>query len=38
MWGPGRVEQFHSDDEFVLVSELMAGACGYAGFLGATLG
>ncbi len=38
MWGPGRVEQFHSDDEFVLVSELMAGAYGYAGFLEATLG
>jgi acetylornithine deacetylase len=38
MWGPGRVEQFHSDDEFVLVSELVEGARGYAGFLGAALG
>ncbi|MSQ73072.1 MAG: M20/M25/M40 family metallo-hydrolase [Betaproteobacteria bacterium] len=37
MWGPGRMEQFHSDDEFTLVSELVAGARAYEGFLAATL-
>ena len=37
MWGPGRMEQFHSDEEFVLVSELMTGALAYEGFLGASL-
>jgi acetylornithine deacetylase len=33
MWGPGRMEQFHSDEETTLVSELVAGAKAYAGFL-----
>lgn len=33
MWGPGRMEQFHSDEEITLVSELVAGAKAYAGFL-----
>jgi acetylornithine deacetylase len=33
MWGPGRMEQFHSDEEFTLVSELVSGARGYAAFL-----
>lgn len=37
MWGPGRMEQFHSDEEFVLVSELVQGAVAYEGFLEATL-
>lgn len=33
MFGPGRMEQFHSDDEFILVSELEQGAAAYLGFL-----
>ncbi len=33
MFGPGRMEQFHSDDEFILVSELEHGAAAYLGFL-----
>ena len=37
MWGPGRMEQFHSDNEFTLVSELVAGAKAYAGLLAATV-
>jgi acetylornithine deacetylase/succinyl-diaminopimelate desuccinylase-like protein len=37
MWGPGRMEHFHSDDETLLVSELVHGAAAYAGFLTVTL-
>ena len=37
MWGPGRMEQFHSDEEFVLVSELVRGAVAYKGFLETTV-
>ncbi len=33
MFGPGRMEQFHSDNEFILVSELERGAAAYLGFL-----
>ena len=33
MWGPGRMEQFHSDEECLLVSELVAGARDYARLL-----
>lgn len=33
MWGPGRIEQFHADEEMVLVEELVAGAKAYLGFL-----
>jgi len=29
MWGPGRMEQFHSDEETLLESELLAGAEDY---------
>jgi acetylornithine deacetylase len=33
MWGPGRMEQFHSDEECLLIPELVAGARDYAHFL-----
>jgi acetylornithine deacetylase len=33
MFGPGRMEQFHSEDEFIAVSELEHGAAAYLGFL-----
>jgi acetylornithine deacetylase len=33
MWGPGRMEQFHSDDEMLLVSELEASAADYLGLI-----
>ncbi len=33
MFGPGRMEQFHSDNEFILVSELERGATAYLGWL-----
>jgi acetylornithine deacetylase len=33
MWGPGRMAQFHSDEESLLVSELVAGARDYAQLL-----
>lgn len=38
MWGPGRMEQFHADEEQVLVSELVDGAKAYLGFLESALG
>lgn len=38
MWGPGRMEQFHADEEQVLVSELVEGAQAYLGFLESALG
>ena len=37
MWGPGRMEQFHSDEETLLVSELVDGAKAYLGFLRSAL-
>ena len=37
MWGPGRMEQFHTDEESVLIEELVAGAKGYLGFLESAL-
>jgi acetylornithine deacetylase len=33
MWGPGRMEQFHTDEESLLIDELAAGATAYLGFL-----
>jgi acetylornithine deacetylase len=33
MWGPGPMDQWHSDDEYVLASELYAGAIGYYAFI-----
>jgi acetylornithine deacetylase len=38
MWGPGRTEQFHADDEQLLVSELVAGAQGYLALIESYLG
>lgn len=38
MWGPGRMEQFHSNEECLLVSELAAGARDYALLLQSYLG
>lgn len=38
MWGPGRIEQFHADEEMLLMSELSAGAKAYLGFLESALG
>ncbi len=37
MWGPGRIEQFHADEEVLLVSELSDGAKAYLGFLESAL-
>jgi acetylornithine deacetylase len=37
MWGPGRMEQFHTDEESLLVTELVAGAKAYLGFLESAL-
>lgn len=37
MWGPGRIEQFHADEEMLLVSELVDGAKAYLGFLESAL-
>jgi acetylornithine deacetylase len=37
MWGPGAVEQWHSDDERIAVSELIAGAVAYRGMIEAAL-
>ena len=33
MWGPGAVEQWHSDDERISVSDLVAGAVAYRGMI-----
>lgn len=38
MWGPGAMEQWHSDDEYVPVAELYAGALGYYAFICEYLG
>jgi len=37
MWGPGAVEQWHSDDERIAVSDLIAGAVSYRGMIEAAL-
>jgi acetylornithine deacetylase/succinyl-diaminopimelate desuccinylase-like protein len=37
MWGPGRMEQFHTDEESLLIDELAAGAKAYLGFLESAL-
>ena len=37
MWGPGRMEQFHTDEESLLIEELVAGAKAYLGFLESAL-
>jgi acetylornithine deacetylase len=33
MWGPGAVEQWHSDDERIAVADLIAGALAYRGMI-----
>jgi acetylornithine deacetylase len=33
MWGPGNMDQWHSDDEYILVSDLKRGAAAYYAFL-----
>jgi acetylornithine deacetylase len=33
MWGPGAVEQWHSDDERIAVSDLVTGAVSYRGMI-----
>jgi acetylornithine deacetylase len=33
MWGPGAIEQWHSDDERIAVADLVAGAAGYRGMI-----
>jgi acetylornithine deacetylase/succinyl-diaminopimelate desuccinylase-like protein len=37
MWGPGRMELFHTNDESLLIEELVAGAKAYLGFLESAL-
>ena len=37
MWGPGAVEQWHSDDERIAVADLIAGAAAYRGMIEAAL-
>ncbi|HEY7245337.1 MAG TPA: M20/M25/M40 family metallo-hydrolase [Xanthobacteraceae bacterium] len=37
MWGPGAVEQWHSDDERIAVSDLVTGATQYRGMIEAAL-
>jgi acetylornithine deacetylase/succinyl-diaminopimelate desuccinylase-like protein len=37
MWGPGAVEQWHSDDERIAVSDLVTGAIAYRGMIEAAL-
>ena len=37
MWGPGAIEQWHSDDERIAVSDLIAGAVSYRGMIEAAL-
>ena len=38
MWGPGAIEQWHSDDERIAVSDLAAGAVSYLGLIEEYLG
>ena len=33
MWGPGDIEQWHSEDERIAVSDLVAGAVSYVGMI-----
>jgi acetylornithine deacetylase/succinyl-diaminopimelate desuccinylase-like protein len=33
MWGPGAVEQWHSDDERIAVADLLTGAVAYRGMI-----
>jgi len=33
MWGPGEMDQWHSDNEYILVADLARGARAYAAFL-----
>jgi acetylornithine deacetylase/succinyl-diaminopimelate desuccinylase-like protein len=33
MWGPGAIEQWHSDDERIAVADLVAGAAAYRGMI-----
>jgi acetylornithine deacetylase len=37
MWGPGRMELFHTNDESLLIEELIVGAKAYLGFLESAL-
>jgi len=37
MWGPGRTAQFHSNDELLLISELVAGAEDYLALIADTV-
>jgi acetylornithine deacetylase len=38
MWGPGAIEQWHSDDERIAVSDLVGGALAYRGMIEEYLG
>ena len=38
MWGPGRMELFHSDEEYLLVEELALGADDYLALIQSYLG
>jgi acetylornithine deacetylase/succinyl-diaminopimelate desuccinylase-like protein len=33
MWGPGAVDQWHSDDERIAVADLITGALAYRGMI-----
>ena len=33
MWGPGAIEQWHSEDERIAVTDLIAGAVSYRGMI-----
>jgi acetylornithine deacetylase/succinyl-diaminopimelate desuccinylase-like protein len=33
MWGPGAIEQWHSEDERIAVTDLTAGAVSYLGMI-----
>ena len=33
MWGPGAIEQWHSEDERIAVSDLVDGAASYIGLI-----
>jgi len=33
MWGPGGIEQWHSDDERIAVPDLVTGALAYRGMI-----
>lgn len=38
MWGPGEMDLWHTDNESIAVADLVAGAEGYLGLIGACLG